>query len=89
MLVPLRCCKLQIILYPGKRRGQGWCEGTAQRKRPDTWRRLGVRAGRNKTARTVAVRQGEAINAAALSVLFRHIIANNGVGGWRKLKRER
>src|ERR1022692_4939922 len=30
----------------------------------------------NKTARTVAVRQGEPINAAALSAMFKHIIAN-------------
>jgi len=43
----------------------------------------------NKTARTVAVRQGETINAPALSAMFRHIIANNRAGGWRKLKRER
>ena len=43
----------------------------------------------NKTARTVAVRQGEAINGPALSAMFRHIIANNRAGGWRKLKRQR
>jgi len=43
----------------------------------------------NKTARTVAIRQGEAINASALTVMFKHIIANNRAGGWRKLKRER
>jgi hypothetical protein len=42
----------------------------------------------NKTARTVAVRQGETINVAALTAMFRHIIANNRAGGWRKLKRE-
>jgi hypothetical protein len=42
----------------------------------------------NKTARTVAVRPGEAINAPALSAMFRQIIANNRAGGWRKLKRE-
>ena len=42
----------------------------------------------NQTARTVAVRQGETINAAALSEMFRQIIANNRAGGWRKLKRE-
>ncbi|HEY3036749.1 MAG TPA: DUF1801 domain-containing protein [Streptosporangiaceae bacterium] len=42
----------------------------------------------NKTARTVAVRQGETINAAALTAMFRQIIANNRAGGWRKLKRE-
>lgn len=42
----------------------------------------------NKTARTVAVRQGEAINARALTNMFKAIIANNRAGGWRKLKRE-
>src|SRR5215813_11618568 len=40
----------------------------------------------NKTARTVAIRQGETINAPALSAMFRQIIANNRAGGWRKLK---
>jgi hypothetical protein len=43
----------------------------------------------NKTARTVAIREGEAINAPALSAMFRQIIADNRAGGWRKLKRER
>jgi hypothetical protein len=42
----------------------------------------------NKTARTVAVRQGERINKRALSATFKQIIANNRAGGWRKLKRE-
>ena len=42
----------------------------------------------NKTARTVAIRQGETINAPALAAMFRQIIANNRAGGWRKLKRE-
>ena len=42
----------------------------------------------NKTARTVAVRRGETINAAALTAMFQQIIANNRAGGWRKLKRE-
>ena len=42
----------------------------------------------NQTARTVAIRQGEAINAPALMAVFRHIIANNRAGGWRKLKAE-
>jgi hypothetical protein len=36
----------------------------------------------------VAIRQGESINAPALSAMFRQIIANNRAGGWRKLKRE-
>ena len=42
----------------------------------------------NKTARTVAFRRGETVNAAALSAMFKQIIANNRAGGWRKLKRE-
>jgi len=41
----------------------------------------------NKTARTVAVRQGQALNAPALSAMLKHIIANNRAGGWRTLKR--
>ena len=41
----------------------------------------------NKTARTVAVRQGETINAPALTEMFRQIIANNRVGGWRAITR--
>jgi hypothetical protein len=43
----------------------------------------------NKTARAVAIRQGEPINKPALLAMFRQIIANNRAGGWRKLKRER
>jgi hypothetical protein len=43
----------------------------------------------NKTARTVAVRQGETINAPALTDMFTAIIANNRAGGWRKRERER
>jgi hypothetical protein len=41
----------------------------------------------NQTARTVAIRQGEQINAAALTAMLKAIIANNRAGGWRKLKR--
>jgi hypothetical protein len=40
----------------------------------------------NKTARTVAFREGEPINASALEAMFRQIVANNRAGGWRKLK---
>ena len=40
----------------------------------------------NTTARTMAVREGEPINADALTAMFRHIIANNRAGGWRKVK---
>ena len=42
----------------------------------------------NSTARTVAIRQGETINASALTAMLRQIVANNRAGGWRKLKRE-
>jgi hypothetical protein len=42
----------------------------------------------NETARTVAIREGEAINAPALTAMIKQIIANNRAGGWRKLKRE-
>jgi hypothetical protein len=35
----------------------------------------------DKSARTVAVRQGETINAPALTAMFKHIIANNHAGG--------
>ena len=41
----------------------------------------------NTTGRTVAIRQGEAINKRALMTMFQRIIANNRAGGWRKLKR--
>jgi hypothetical protein len=40
----------------------------------------------NKTARTVAFREGEPINEQALEAMFQQIIANNRAGGWRKLK---
>ena len=40
----------------------------------------------NKTARTVAIREGETINARALRTMFEQIIANNRAGGWRKIK---
>ena len=42
----------------------------------------------NQTGRTVAIRQGEAINRSALKAMFKQIIANNQAGGWRKLKRK-
>jgi hypothetical protein len=43
----------------------------------------------DKTARTVAVRQGESINAPALTNMVKQIIANNRAGGWRALKCQR
>ena len=42
----------------------------------------------NKTARTVAVREGETIKTSALAAMFKQIIANNRAGGWRKLKHQ-
>jgi hypothetical protein len=42
----------------------------------------------NKTARTVAVYEGETLNATALRTMFEQIAANNRAGGWRRLKRE-
>jgi hypothetical protein len=40
----------------------------------------------NQTARTVAYSEGEKINRAALTAMFKQIIANNRAGGWRKIK---
>jgi hypothetical protein len=40
----------------------------------------------NKTARTVAFKQGEKINKRALKRMFQQIIANNRAGGWRRIK---
>jgi hypothetical protein len=42
----------------------------------------------NKTARTVAYREGEPVNGPALTAMFRQIIADNRAGGWRKLARD-
>jgi hypothetical protein len=43
----------------------------------------------NQTARTMAIREGEAINARAFTALIKQIIANNRAGGWRTLKKTR
>lgn len=43
----------------------------------------------NTTARTVAIRQGETVNAPALTAMLRQIIAHNRSGGWRALKKTR
>jgi hypothetical protein len=42
----------------------------------------------NKTARMIAVYEGDTLNATALRKMFEQIIANNRAGGWRRLKRE-
>lgn len=41
----------------------------------------------NKTGRTVAVRQGADVPAAALRAMFVQIVADNRADGWRKIKR--
>jgi hypothetical protein len=41
----------------------------------------------NQTARTVAIRDADAINEPALIAMLRQIIANNRAGGWRRLTR--
>jgi hypothetical protein len=43
----------------------------------------------NKLARTVAIHQGQAINAPALLAMFRHIIANNRAGSRPKRNQQR
>ena len=40
----------------------------------------------NKTARAAQFWKGDPINDAALTRIFKQIIANNRAGGWRKLK---
>ena len=40
----------------------------------------------NATARTVAVRRGEAVPADALLEMLRAIVADNRAGGWRRIK---
>ena len=40
----------------------------------------------NQTARTMAVYEGDAINADAFRAMIAQIAANNRAGGWRKLK---
>lgn len=42
----------------------------------------------NKTARTVAIHEGEPINTTALGAMFAQIVATNRAGGWRKFKAE-
>ena len=42
----------------------------------------------NKTARMIAIYEGDTLNAPALRAMFEQIIANNRAGGWRRLKKE-
>ena len=41
----------------------------------------------NKTARTIAYRQGEAIKTRPPKAMLKQIVANNRAGGWQKLKK--
>ncbi len=41
----------------------------------------------NATGRTIAMRQGETLNAPAFTAMVRHIIATNRAGGWRRVRR--
>jgi hypothetical protein len=41
----------------------------------------------NQTGRTVAIYEGEPLNAPALKAIFEQIVAHNRAGGWRKLQR--
>jgi hypothetical protein len=42
----------------------------------------------NATAKAVQIYRGDAINAGALTAMFRAVIANNRAGGWRRLRGE-
>ncbi len=41
----------------------------------------------NATARAIQIREGEAIDEAALIALLQAVVANNRAGGWRKLQK--
>ena len=43
----------------------------------------------NTTARTISFRDGEPVDAQALTTMLRQIIANNRRGGWRQLKQNK
>jgi hypothetical protein len=40
----------------------------------------------NATGRQISIREGDRINARALTAMFREIVAHNRAGGWRKLQ---
>jgi hypothetical protein len=42
----------------------------------------------NDTGRFIAIRQDEPVNDQAMIAIFRHIIATNRAGGWRKVKKD-
>jgi hypothetical protein len=41
----------------------------------------------NETGRQISIRNGDSINAGALTAIFREIVAHNRAGGWRRLQR--
>ena len=42
----------------------------------------------NETGRFVTIRRDQPINEGALSAIFRHIVATNRAGGWRRVKQQ-
>lgn len=42
----------------------------------------------NETGRMISIKNGEPINARALTNIFKAIIADNRAGGWRRLKQQ-
>jgi hypothetical protein len=40
----------------------------------------------NETGRFITIKRGQPIDAPAMTAIFRHIIATNRAGGWRKVK---
>jgi hypothetical protein len=42
----------------------------------------------NDTGRFISIKQGEPIDDGALTTIFRHIIATNRAGGWRKVRKD-
>lgn len=40
----------------------------------------------NATGRTIAIRQGDTLNAPAFTAMIKHIIATNWVSAWRRVK---
>src|SRR4051812_7869091 len=73
-------------IIAGRIRGwpKRWTRGSMRTSKPYPHDPNGIITGGhdNETARTVAIREGEAINRPALVAMVRQIIANNRAGGW-------
>ena len=63
-----------------------FCIGDNIKKHPGIFKDIITAGHNNKTGRMISIYQGQAVHASALKTMFRHIIANNRAGGWRKLK---